>query len=69
MPGRRELRPPRPLGHRRARSTAQVVEDKGITADIKVYPDAGHSFANQLPGQQLLRITGFGYNEAATQDA
>ena len=32
-------------------------------------PDAGHSFTNQLPGQPLLRITGFGYNEAAAEDA
>jgi carboxymethylenebutenolidase len=47
----------------------KVVEEKGITADIKVYPDAGHSFANKLPGQFLIRITGFGYNDAATEDA
>jgi carboxymethylenebutenolidase len=47
----------------------QVLDQKGITNDIKVYPDAGHSFANKLPAQPLLRITGFGYNEAATEDA
>ncbi|WP_414688447.1 dienelactone hydrolase family protein [Mycobacterium sp.] len=47
----------------------KVVQERDITADIKVYPDAGHSFANQLPGQPLLRITGFGYNESATEDA
>ena len=47
----------------------KVVEDKGIAADIKVYQDAGHGFANKLPGQSLLRITGFGYNDAATDDA
>ncbi|OMC03840.1 carboxymethylenebutenolidase [Mycobacterium sp. NS-7484] len=47
----------------------RVVDDKNIAADIKIYPDAGHSFANQLPGQSFLRITGFGYNEAATADA
>jgi carboxymethylenebutenolidase len=29
----------------------------------------GHSFANKLPAQPLLRITGFGYNQAATDDA
>nr|WP_330219768.1 dienelactone hydrolase family protein [Mycolicibacterium peregrinum] len=46
-----------------------VDDAKNIPADIKVYPDAGHSFANQLPGQSFLRITGFGYNEAATADA
>lgn len=47
----------------------RIVADKNIPADIKVYPDAGHSFANQLPGQAILRIAGFGYNEAATADA
>ena len=47
----------------------KAVEEKGITADIKVYPDAGHSFANKLPGQPLIRITGFGYDDAATEDA
>lgn len=47
----------------------RIVDEKNIPSDIKVYPDAGHSFANQLPGQAFLRITGFGYNEAATADA
>lgn len=47
----------------------RITDDKKIPADIKVYPDAGHSFANQLPGQSFLRIAGFGYNEAATADA
>lgn len=47
----------------------QVLDQKGITNDIKVYPHAGHSFANKLPAQPLLRITGFGYNQAATEDA
>jgi carboxymethylenebutenolidase len=58
-----------PLGVGAPDRLRKVVEDKGITAEIKVYPKAGHSFANQLPGQPLLRITGFGYNEAATEDA
>jgi len=58
-----------PLGIGAPARLRRVVEEKGITADIKVYPDAGHSFANQLPGQPLMRITGFGYNEAATEDA
>jgi carboxymethylenebutenolidase len=58
-----------PLGIGAPARLRKVVEEKGITADIKVYPDAGHSFANQLPGQPLLRIAGFGFNEAATEDA
>lgn len=47
----------------------KTIADKNITADVKVYPGAGHSFANELPAQGLLRITGFGYNEDATEDA
>jgi len=35
----------------------------------KFYPNTGHSFANKLPGQPLLRITGFGYHDAAAEDA
>ena len=58
-----------PLGVGSAGRLRKVVDEKGITADIKAYPGAGHSFANQLPRQPLLRITGFGYNEAATEDA
>jgi carboxymethylenebutenolidase len=47
----------------------QVLDEKGITSDVKVYPGAGHSFANKLPAQPLLRIAGFGYNPEATEDA
>lgn len=46
-----------------------VAEQHDIPHDIKVYRDAGHSFANRLPAQPLLRIAGYGYNEAATADA
>jgi carboxymethylenebutenolidase len=58
-----------PLGVGAPSRLRKVVEAKGITADIKVYPDAGHSFANQMPGQPLMRITGFGFNAAAAEDA
>jgi carboxymethylenebutenolidase len=58
-----------PLGVGAPARLRKVVDHKGIAADIKVYPDAGHSFANKLPNQPLLRITGFGYNDAATEDA
>ena len=46
----------------------RVLDEKGVTNDIKVYPRAGHSFANKLPAQPLLRIAGFGYDQAATDD-
>lgn len=58
-----------PLGVGAPNRLHRVVQHKDIPADIKVYPRVGHSFANKLPGQPLLRITGFGYNAAATADA
>ncbi len=58
-----------PLGMGAPARLRKVVDDKGTKADIKVYPSTGHSFANKLPGQPLLRITGFGYHDAATEDA
>ncbi|HEU4361117.1 MAG TPA: dienelactone hydrolase family protein [Mycobacterium sp.] len=58
-----------PLGMGAANRLRRVVGLKNIPHDIKTYPHAGHSFANKLPGQPLLRVTGFGYNEAATADA
>jgi carboxymethylenebutenolidase len=47
----------------------EVTAAKQITTDIKVYPGVGHSFANILPAQPLIRIAGFGYDQAATEDA
>jgi len=58
-----------PLGRGAPEKLRETIAKKNITADVKVYPDAGHSFANELPVQGLLRITGFGYDEAATEDA
>lgn len=58
-----------PLGIGAADRLREVTTAKNIPADIKTYPGAGHSFANKLPGQPLWRIAGFGYNEAATEDA
>ncbi|MGN7781053.1 dienelactone hydrolase family protein [Mycolicibacterium sp. 22603] len=58
-----------PLGRGAPAALNKAVAAEQIDADIKVYPDAGHSFANQLPAQALLRVTGFGYNEAVAEDA
>jgi carboxymethylenebutenolidase len=58
-----------PLGIGAPKKLQRVLESKAIPNDVKVYPGAGHSFANKLPAQPLLRITGFGYNQAATEDA
>ena len=38
-----------PIGIGAPARLRKVVDDKGITADIKAYPQAGHSFANKLP--------------------
>jgi carboxymethylenebutenolidase len=57
-----------PIGIGAPKKLQRVLDQKGITNDVKAYK-AGHSFANKLPAQPLLRITGFGYNEAATEDA
>ncbi len=58
-----------PLGIGAPKKLQRVLDEKRVPNDVKVYPQAGHSFANKLPAQPLLRITGFGYNQAATDDA
>ncbi len=58
-----------PLGMGAPKRLHRELEGRNIANDVKVYPRAGHSFANKLPGQPLLRIAGFGYNQAATEDA
>jgi carboxymethylenebutenolidase len=58
-----------PLGMGAPVKLRRTLEQKGIVNDVKVYPGAGHSFANKLPAQPLLRIAGFGYSQAATEDA
>jgi carboxymethylenebutenolidase len=58
-----------PIGIGAAAKLEKVVDEKNIPADIKAYPGVGHSFANKLPAQPLIRIGGFGYNEAAEADA
>jgi carboxymethylenebutenolidase len=58
-----------PLGRGAPDRLRKVTEAKQITTDIKVYPGVGHSFANALPGQPLIRVAGFGYDQAATEDA
>lgn len=42
-----------------------------IANDVKEYADAGHAFMNHQGSfvMKLLRFTGMGYNDAATQDA
>jgi carboxymethylenebutenolidase len=58
-----------PTGRGAPEKLKKVLDDQGITHDVKSYPNVGHSFANKLPAQPLLRVAGFGYNEEATTDA
>ncbi|MBK0866944.1 MULTISPECIES: dienelactone hydrolase family protein [unclassified Saccharopolyspora] len=44
----------------------------GVPHDVKEYPEAGHSFANQLPVGPfgpLTRVLGFGYHHESSEDA
>jgi carboxymethylenebutenolidase len=43
--------------------------DRGIAHDVKIYDDVGHSFANPYPAAPLLRVVGFGYDQASADDA
>jgi carboxymethylenebutenolidase len=58
-----------PIGIGAADKLQKAVDELDIPSDIKAYPNAGHSFANQLPAQPLIHIGGFGYDEAAETDA
>jgi carboxymethylenebutenolidase len=58
-----------PLGVGAPKKLQEALQQKSITNDVKVYPRVGHSFANKLPAQPLIRIAGFGFNQAATEDA
>ncbi|GAA5161990.1 MULTISPECIES: dienelactone hydrolase family protein [Amycolatopsis] len=46
--------------------------ERGIPHDVKEYPEAGHSFANQAhlgPLNVLMRIAGVGYHRESSEDA
>jgi carboxymethylenebutenolidase len=47
----------------------EALQRNEIEHDVKVYRGAGHSFANDIPGQPLLRLIHFGHDAAATDDA
>ena len=49
----------------------QALQRALVPHDVKEYPDAGHSFMNNHHSfvLKILRFTGIGYNEPATQDA
>jgi carboxymethylenebutenolidase len=50
----------------------RALTERGIPHDVKEYPGAGHSFANQFPFgplNRLTRIAGFGFHHEANADA
>lgn len=50
----------------------EALTTAAVPHDIKTYGRVGHSFMNKLaprPLNPLLRVTGFGYDEASTADA
>lgn len=47
----------------------RALQRGGTPHDVKVYPDAGHSFANELSAQPFLRIIGFGHDAEVADDA
>lgn len=57
------------LNRNSGRRLEEVLTQKGIPHDVKTYPNAGHSFADRAPVQALARVTGFGENEEAAEDA
>ncbi|PRX47533.1 carboxymethylenebutenolidase [Prauserella shujinwangii] len=51
---------------------AAELSRRGIPHDVKEYPDAGHSFANELPLgplNVLAKVLGFGYHHESSEDA
>jgi carboxymethylenebutenolidase len=58
-----------PIGIGAAGKLRGRLDAAGIPNDVKSYPGVGHSFANRMPAQPLLRIVGFGYDDDATEDA
>jgi carboxymethylenebutenolidase len=58
-----------PLGAGSPGRLRKALEANNVVHDVKVYKGVGHSFANQLPAQPIQRIVGFGYDQAATDDA
>ncbi|MEV5651636.1 dienelactone hydrolase family protein [Nocardia sp. NPDC052254] len=51
---------------------AAALSHNGIPHDVKTYPGVGHGFANHWkagPLTPILRVTGFGYQQGAAEDA
>jgi carboxymethylenebutenolidase len=55
-----------------AEKLESALTERDIPHDVKEYPEAGHSFANQLPlgpFNLLAKVAGFGYQHESSEDA
>ncbi|MGW0183425.1 dienelactone hydrolase family protein [Nocardia sp. NPDC003345] len=58
-----------PINIHRAERMERVLDEYGVPHDVKTYPGVTHGFANRLPVEAVIRVTGLGYNEEASTDA
>ncbi|MEU4312811.1 dienelactone hydrolase family protein [Nocardia sp. NPDC024068] len=58
-----------PINVHRAERMERVLDEYGVAHDVKTYPKVTHGFANRLPVEPVIRVTGLGYNEEASADA
>lgn len=58
-----------PFGIGSGAKLQRILDGAGVENDIVTYRGAGHSFANELPAQPFLRLTGFAFNEEAATDS
>ncbi|HUO45721.1 MAG TPA: dienelactone hydrolase family protein [Acidimicrobiia bacterium] len=59
---------------RKAMRVSGILDEAGVASDIKIYPQAGHSFMNQSDGNQVVKTLGrpllaAGFERAAAEDA
>ncbi|WP_078353541.1 dienelactone hydrolase family protein [Mycobacteroides chelonae] len=58
-----------PFGTGSGAKLQRILDRADVENDIKTYPGAGHSFANELPAQPFLRLAGFAFHEEAATDS
>jgi carboxymethylenebutenolidase len=56
-----------------AETLRRAADEAGVPADVKEYPQAGHSFINRLttasPLTPVLKVMGVGYHHSSAADA
>lgn len=58
-----------PFGAGSGPKLQRILDRAGVENDIVTYRGAGHSFANELPAQPFLKLTGFAFNEEAATES